>query len=63
MTGIHFVTDEKGNRVAVQIDLREHGELCADFWDGLVSESRRDEVGIPYEEYRAERLKRGRSGD
>jgi hypothetical protein len=63
MTGIHFITDEKGNRVAVQIDLREHGDLWEDFWDGLVSESRREEVGIPYEQYRAERLIRTRSGE
>ncbi len=61
MTGIQFVTDEKGRKVAVQIDLRKHGAIWEDFWDGLVSESRRKEKGIPYEEYRANRLKRPRS--
>jgi hypothetical protein len=61
MTGIRFVTDEKGRRVAVQIDLKKHGTIWADFWEGLVSESRRKEKGIPYEEYRAKRLKRARS--
>ncbi len=58
MTGIQFLTDEKGRKVAVQIDLKKHGALWEDFRDGLVSESRRREKGIPYEQYRANRLKR-----
>ena len=56
MTGIHFVTDEKGRKVAVQIDLKKYGALWEDFRDGLVAESR--EQGIPYEQYRSNRLKR-----
>jgi len=60
MTGIQFVTDAKGHRVAVQIDLRTHGAIWQDFWDGLVSESRRKEKGIPYDQYRATRSKRAR---
>jgi hypothetical protein len=60
MIGIQFVTDEKGRRVAVQIDLKKHKALWEDIWDGLVSESRRKEKGIPYEEYRANRLRRRR---
>jgi hypothetical protein len=58
MTGIQFVTDEKGRRVAVQIDLRKHGAVWQDFWDGLVAESRRKEKTDSYENYRAKRLKR-----
>lgn len=61
MTGIQFVTDDKGRRVAVQIDLKKHGAVWQDFWDGLISESRRKEKGTPYEQYRATRLKRRRS--
>ncbi|MGH9681496.1 MAG: hypothetical protein ACRD4Y_16235 [Candidatus Acidiferrales bacterium] len=30
MTGIQYVTDEKGLKVAVQIDLTEHRELWED---------------------------------
>jgi hypothetical protein len=60
MSGIQFVTDEKGRRVGVLIDLKKHGAIWEDFWDGLVSESRRKEKGIPYEQYRATRLKRTR---
>jgi hypothetical protein len=61
MTGIQFLTDEKGRRVAVQIDLKRHGAIWQDFWDGLVSESRREEKSVPYERYRTSRLKRTRS--
>jgi hypothetical protein len=45
MTGIQFVTDEAGRKVAVQIDLKKHGARLADFWDGLISESRREGKG------------------
>ena len=61
MTGIQFVTDDKGRRVAVQIDLKKHRAIWEDFWDGLVSESRRKEKSIPYEHYRSSSLKRGQS--
>ncbi len=53
--------DEKGRKVAVLIDLKKHSAIWEDFWDGFVSESRRKEKGIPYEQYRASRLKRARS--
>ena len=60
MTGIQYVTDEEGRRVAVQIDLREHAELWEDFEDVLISQSRRNEVSIPLEEVEAELIRRGR---
>jgi len=60
VSGIRFVTDEKGRKVGVLIDLKIHGAVWEDFWEGLVSESRRREKGIPYEQYRATRLKRTR---
>jgi hypothetical protein len=58
VTGIQFLTDDKGHRVAVQIDLKKHGAIWEDFWDGLISESRRKEKSVLYEQYRASRLKR-----
>jgi hypothetical protein len=61
MTGIQFVTDEKGRKVGVLIDLKKHGAIWEDFSDGLISESRRKEKGIPYDRYRATRLKRSRA--
>ena len=48
MKGIRFVTDEKGRRVAVQIDLKRYGAILEDFWDGMISESRSEEKSIPY---------------
>jgi len=60
MTGIQFVTDEKGRKVAVQIDLKKHGERLEDFWDGLISESRRNEKGIPLKKIKADLVKRSR---
>ncbi|PYT26275.1 MAG: hypothetical protein DMG57_22050 [Acidobacteria bacterium] len=60
MSGIQYVTDEKGRKVGVLIDLKKHGAIWEDFWDGLVSESRRKEKGILNEQCRATRLKRTR---
>ena len=60
MTGVQFVTDDKGRKVAVLIDLKKHGARLLDFWDALISESRRKEKGIPLEKVKAELIKRGR---
>jgi hypothetical protein len=60
MTGIQFVTDGKGRKIAVQIDLKKYGSLLEDFWDGLISESRRKEKDIPFEKVKADLVRRGR---
>jgi len=60
MTGIQFVTDDKGRKVAVQIDLKKHGAVWEDFWDGLISESRRKQKGTSLEKIKADLIKRGR---
>ena len=60
MTGIQFVTDEKGRRVAVQIDLKRHKALWEDIEDVLVSRSRRHEKGIPLDEVKAALIQRGK---
>jgi hypothetical protein len=60
MTGIQFVTDEKGHKIAVQIDLKKHGAILEDFWDGLIGESRRNEKGIPLQKVKADLIKQGR---
>jgi hypothetical protein len=57
MTGIQFITDEKGRKTGVLIDLKKHGAVWEDFWDGLVAESRRKEKGTPYAEFLANRRK------
>ncbi len=60
MRGIQFVTDDKGRKVAVQIDLKKYGALLEDFWDGLISQSRRHEKGIPLEKIKADLIRSGR---
>jgi hypothetical protein len=47
-------------KTGVLIDLKRHRTIWEDFWDGLVSESRREEKSVPYEQYRAAGLKRSR---
>jgi hypothetical protein len=58
MTGIQFLADNKGRKTAVVIDLKKHRAPWEDFWDGVVSESRRKEKSVPYGEYGTHRLKR-----
>ena len=60
MTGIQYVTDEKGRKVAVQIDLRKHRKLWEDIEDMLVSRSRRNEKRIPLEKVKAGLIKSGK---
>jgi len=60
MTGIRYVTDEKGRKVAVQIDLTKHRELWEDFQDVLVSRSRRHEKRIPLDKVKAGLIKSGK---
>ncbi len=60
MTGIQFVTDNAGRKTGVLIDLKKHGAVWEDFWDGLISESRRKEKGIPFEKVKSDLVKRGR---
>jgi hypothetical protein len=60
MTGIQYVTDQKGERVAVQLDLRLHADLWEEIEDLLVSESRHDEESIPLEQVEAKLIQRGK---
>jgi len=43
MEGINFVTDEKGKKIAVQIDLEKNAELWEDIYDSLIARSRSKE--------------------
>jgi hypothetical protein len=60
MTGIQFVTDDKGRKVAVQIDLKKHRALWEDIEDVLVSQSRRHEKRTPLGKVKAELIKSGK---
>jgi hypothetical protein len=60
MNGIRYVTDEKGRRVAVQIDLETHAELWEDIQDVLVAESRKNEPRVSLEEMEEELRRAGK---
>jgi hypothetical protein len=60
VTGIQFVTDAKGRKLAVQISLRKYGKQWQDFCDGIISEERSKEKGIPLARVKADLMKRGR---
>jgi len=60
MTGIQYVTDEEGRKIAVQIDLREHAELWEEFEDVLISQSRRHEERIPLERVKENLIRSGK---
>ena len=60
MTGIQYLTDEKGRKVAVQIDLTKHRGLWEDIQDVLVSRSRRHEKRISLDKVKAGLVKSGK---
>jgi hypothetical protein len=51
--GVSFVTNDKNEKVAVQIDLKilaRYDEDVEDLLDGIIAESRKDEKKVPLEE-------------
>ena len=49
MQGIQYMVDEKGEKTAVVIDLKQWGNLWEDIQDILVSASRKDEETIDWD--------------
>jgi hypothetical protein len=43
MSGFQFVTDARGRKTAVLIDLKKHGRLWQDVYDAFLAESRKKE--------------------
>ena len=54
LKGVQYLVDDSGKRIAVVISLEEWGEIWEDFYDVLVSESRRDEPTIAWETLKEE---------
>jgi hypothetical protein len=54
MKGIQYIIDVKGIKTAVLLSLDEWGEVWEDICDILVSESRKDEPTVPWEQLKAE---------
>ena len=59
MNGIQYVTDEKGRKIAVQVDLRKYRELWQDIEEVLISRSRRHEKRSPLAKVKAGLIKTG----
>ena len=57
MTGIQFITDEKGRKTAAVIDLKKHKTLWEDIEDVLVSRSRRHEKRTPLDKVKSDLLR------
>lgn len=50
MKGISYITNDKNEKIAVQIELKailKHQEAIEDLLDGIIAESRKDEEKIP----------------
>jgi len=60
MTGIQFITDDKGQRTAAVIDLKKHSALWEDIQDVLVAQSRRREKSVPLGKVKSGLIKRGK---
>ncbi|MGW8249897.1 MAG: hypothetical protein ACWGO1_04585 [Anaerolineales bacterium] len=43
LKGISFLINEEGERTAVQIDLKKHGDIWEDFYDTLIAIDRSDD--------------------
>lgn len=60
MSGISYVTNEEGRRVAVQIDLKKHGDLWEDFYDVMTAKKRRGEPRESFASVKTRLKKKGK---
>ena len=60
MEGIQYVTNEKGEKVAVQINLKKFGEVWEDFYDTLLARRRATEPRESLESVRNRLRKQGK---
>ena len=50
MKGIQYLTNERGERTAVVIDLKRYKDLWEDFQDAIIAKMREKEPKVPIEE-------------
>ncbi|MBN4077951.1 hypothetical protein JYT29_01325 [Nitrospina gracilis] len=58
MEGIQYIIDDKGQKKAVVIDLKQHGQLWEDLEDNLIADQRANEPRETLEAVR-KKLKNG----
>jgi len=63
MEGIQYVTNDKGQKVAVMIDLKKYGELWEDFYDSLTARLRAKEPRETLESAKKRLRKQGKLSD
>jgi hypothetical protein len=63
MTGIQFLTNAKGHKTSVVIDLKTHKALWEDLEDVLVSRSRSREKGVLLSKVKAALISSGKLRD
>ena len=51
MTGVRYITDEKGQKTDLVISLKEHSEIVEDLLDALLVEERKGEETIPFDDF------------
>jgi len=60
MRGIQYITDDRGKKKAVVIDLDSYGELWEDFYDSLVARKRASEPRESLESVKKRLRKQGK---
>ncbi len=60
MEAIHFVTDENGEKIAVQLDLERYGELWEDIYDQILIERRKGEKRESFDAVEKRLIKAGK---
>ena len=61
MKGVQFVVDEKGDKTAVVINLKQHSELWEDFYDTAIAHAREDEPRESLESVKKRLAARGKA--
>lgn len=59
MKGVRYVVDDEGEAEAVLIDLRTHKRLWEDFQDLLISQARRKQPRVAWEDVKARLREKG----
>lgn len=63
MKGVSFVTNERNERIAVQIELKtleKHQEALEEYLDVIIAENRKNDEGVSWEQARKELKKAGK---
>jgi len=54
LKGIKFIVDNRGRKKSVVLDIKKWGKYWEDFYDILVSDSRRNQPAISWEKIKKE---------